>query len=179
MILSIELKSVLSLWQHLDVFNAQPSRHVRSKGDQACSRGFSVTWDPRLDTQELSLRMHYCQKRRPKKQSEQTKNEPNVTMNALQRLGKWIQDTFRFRRRYVLAITLAEKTTAFSLYHTSLPHQFLKSPCRPSWYLPPRLHAPAHTCRVALKIMGNDILVWKKTVQIKSTYLSFHFNTNR
>ena len=27
---------------------AQPSRHVRSQGDQVCSRGFSVTWDPRV-----------------------------------------------------------------------------------------------------------------------------------
>ena len=32
------------------VFNAKPSRHVRSQGHKACSRGLSVTWDPRLDT---------------------------------------------------------------------------------------------------------------------------------
>ena len=36
--------------QRLGVFSAQPSRHVRSQDDQACSRGFSVTWDSTLDT---------------------------------------------------------------------------------------------------------------------------------
>ena len=47
---SREFRKVLSPRQRLGVFNAQPSRHVRSQGDQACSRGSSVTWDPRLDT---------------------------------------------------------------------------------------------------------------------------------
>ena len=40
---SVESKSPR---KHLGVFNAQPSRYVRSQGDQACSRGSSVTWDP-------------------------------------------------------------------------------------------------------------------------------------
>ena len=46
---SSEFRKVLSPRQRLGVFNAQTSRHVRSLGDQACSRGFSVTWDPMLD----------------------------------------------------------------------------------------------------------------------------------
>ena len=56
---SHESKTVLCPRQHLGVFDALPSRHIRSLRDQVCSRGSSMTWDPRLDTWELSLRMHY------------------------------------------------------------------------------------------------------------------------
>ena len=47
---SSEFRKVLSPRQRLGVFNnyARPSRHLRSQGDQACSRGFRVTSDPRL-----------------------------------------------------------------------------------------------------------------------------------
>ena len=43
-------------------FNAKPSRHVRSQSDQAYSRGFSVTWDPRLDTCWI-----HCSKKKDRK----------------------------------------------------------------------------------------------------------------
>merc|ERR1712168_1458083 len=46
----VESKTALCPRQRLGVFNAQPSRHVRSKDDPVCSRGFSVTWDPQVDT---------------------------------------------------------------------------------------------------------------------------------
>ena len=42
---SSEFRKVLSPRQRVGVFNAQPSRHVRSQDDQACLRGSSVTWD--------------------------------------------------------------------------------------------------------------------------------------
>ena len=46
----VESKTALCPRQRLGVFNAQPSRHVRSQDDLVCSRGFSVTWDPQVDT---------------------------------------------------------------------------------------------------------------------------------
>ena len=47
---SVESKTALCPRQRLGVFNAQPSRHVRSQDDLVCSRGSSVTWDPQVDT---------------------------------------------------------------------------------------------------------------------------------
>ena len=39
---SIENRKVLSLWQYLGVFKAQPSRHIRTQGDWVCSKGASA-----------------------------------------------------------------------------------------------------------------------------------------
>merc|ERR1712097_144800 len=47
---SVESKTVLCPRQHLGIFNALPSRHIRSLRDQVCSRGSSMTWDPQVDT---------------------------------------------------------------------------------------------------------------------------------
>merc|ERR1711928_330587 len=47
---SVESKTVLCPRQHLGVFNALPSRHIRSLRDQVCSGGSSMTWDPQVDT---------------------------------------------------------------------------------------------------------------------------------
>ena len=47
---SHESKTALCPRQHLGVFNALPSRHIRSLRDQVCSRGSSMTWEPQVDT---------------------------------------------------------------------------------------------------------------------------------